>query len=96
MAMPDEPKCLDVPAFRAVGDGYGANKEDAYFDARNDAQSNATTFCKQHEGCEKERYCMGDLVKLKKIETIPGKAGEKEKVGIRLIYEAKCGCFRDL
>jgi len=46
--MPDEPKCLDVPAFETVGDGYGANKEDAYFDARSDAQSNATTFCKQH------------------------------------------------
>ncbi len=39
---------------------------------------------------------MGDLVKLKKIETIRGKAGEKEKVGVRLIYEAKCGCHRDL
>ena len=60
------------------------------------AAIDATTFCKQHEGCEKERYCMGDLVKLKKIETIPGKAGEKEKVGVRLIYEAKCGCHRDL
>jgi len=23
-------------------------------------------------------------------------AGEQEKVGIRLIYEAKCGCFRNL
>jgi hypothetical protein len=94
--MPDEPKCTEVPAFEAVGDGYGANKEDAVYAARNDAQSNATAFCKLHEGCEGERVCMGELVKLKKIEPIPGKEPKDEKVGIRLTYEAKCGCHRDL
>jgi hypothetical protein len=91
--MPEEHKCLDVPAFEAVGEGYGASKEDAFYDARSDAQANANIVCSPHEGCAKDRICAGDLSKVKRVETIPGKQRENEKVGLRVTFEAKCGCF---